>query len=659
MSYRLWHSRFADDPSILGRSLTLDGRPYTVVGVLPRDHRNIVGFGYSPDIYVPALRDDDMVQFYARMPAGMNIPMARARLQRVFEELDRIRPAEGGWKRAQEIRVTGVSGAAILGYQQFGIIVAFFALALAVAGLVLLIACTNVASLLLARASSRAGELAIRLSLGAGRMRIVRHLLAESLLLSVLGAGAGFLITLASGRLLSTLVLPLPVPIQVVTKPDGRLLLYAVVMVVLSALLAGLMPAFRAVRTDVNTLLKRERVETGSVWGLRGVMVAGQLAVSVVLLATGFLFVHNLLRATSMNPGFDINQTVWTYMRLVPGKYSDPVHMRLVVDEALRRLRAVPGVSAAAIAKNVPLNGNTVVDTVVRMDTKSVRVNTDWNSVGPDYFRAIGIPLARGREFSPADEKATESAAIINETLGRQVFGESNPIGHVLTFGPVMKLRIIGVARDSKYFTLGESRRAALYDAYFARNTAIHPGPNAQVNLHFIVHTAGSPSAYVKPIQEALGQLDPSAAIETKPMIQSLGLALLPSQAGAALLGAMGVLGLILAVIGLYGGLLYTVSRRTREIGIRVALGATRTGVVLAVCRDSLVLVGTGLLIGLALAIFAARPLAMFLIPELGSFDPASLAAVSIVFLGIALLATLVPALRALRVDPMTALRYE
>ncbi|HTA45368.1 MAG TPA: ABC transporter permease [Bryobacteraceae bacterium] len=660
LSYRLWRTRFGEDHSILGRRLMLDGKTYTVVGVLPADHRSIVGFGFSPDIYVPAFRDDDMVQFYARMPSGMTVPMARARLQRIFQELDHIHPKDGGWKRTQGIRVTGVTGAAVLGMEQVGTMVAFFGLVLAVAGLLLLIACTNVASLLLARASSRAGELAVRLSLGASRARIVRHLLAESLVLSALGAVAGFLITVACGRLLSNLTLPLPVPIQVVARPDGRLLLYASLMVILSTLIAGLMPAFKAVRTDVNTVLKREQGRTGGVWGLRGAMVTGQLAVSVVLLATGFLFIHNLVRATSMNPGFDIDHTIWTYMRVVPERYTDPVRQRLVIDGALRRLRSLPGVSAAAITKVVPLNTDTHIGTDVRTDltSQTMHINAEWNAVGPDYFRAIGIPLLRGREFSPADEKGTETAAIINETFARQVFGESNPVGHAMMFGPT-KFRVIGVAKDSKYFTLGETQRLALYNPYFAPDTRFYFGPNFQVNLHFIIRTSGSPAGSVKPIQDALRQLDSSAAIETKPMIQSLGLALLPSQAGAALLGAMGMLGLILAAIGLYGGLLYTVSRRTREIGIRVALGATPGSVLRVVCQHSLTLVGTGLLIGLALATLATRPLAMFLVPGLSSSDPISFVAVSAVFGAVALLATLTPAFRALRVDPMTALRYE
>lgn len=651
LSNRLWRTRFAADPTIPGRRLVLDGKGYTVAGVLPADHRNVMGFGFSPDIYVP-LAADDTIQIYARMPTGMTVVSARVSLQRLLQELDRISPMKGSWKRTNGLRVTGVTGLEKLGFEQFTAIAMFFGVILTVAILVLLIACTNVASLLLARASSRSRELAIRVALGAGRMRIVRHLLAESLVLAGAGALAGFLITVICGRLLSRLTLPLPVPIQVVMRPDERLLVYAVLMAVLSAVISGLIPALRATRKDVNNALKHEERQTGSGWGLRGAMVMAQAAVSVVLLVTGLLFIHNLLRATAMNPGFDIDHAIWTYMRLVPDRYKDPSRQKLLVDEALARLRALPGVAAAAIVLKVPLNDNAVVDTVVRTDlsTEGIHVNYEWNAAGPDYFRAIGIPIVRGREFRETDSNAGEIAVIVNQTFARIAFGNTNPIGHSMMFS-LGRVRVIGVVRDSRYFTLGESQRPALYDPYFA-----HDEP---VNLQFIVRTAGSPAGYVKPIQEILGGLDPTAAIETKPMMQSLGMALLPSQAGAAMFGAMGLLGLVLAAIGLYGGLLYAVSRRTREIGLRVALGETSRGVLGVVCRSTMALAGSGMLVGLALAVFATRPLAMFLVPGMSSMDPVSFAEVTAVFIAIALLATIVPAVRALQLDPMTALRYD
>jgi putative ABC transport system permease protein len=656
LSYRVWRATFAADPEILGRKLILEGRVYTVAGVLPADHRSVVGYGIAPDIYIPVANPDDSVQFYARMPMGMTRPMARARLLSLFEQLDRIHPKEG-WQRARQARVTGVTGLDLLRQMLPDAVVAFFAMLLIVAGLVTLIACTNVASLLLARASSRSQELAIRLSLGASRRRIVRHLLAESLLLSALGAVAGLAIDIACAKGINSLALPVPLPVHLVVSPDWRLLWYSLGMVLVSALVCGLLPALKAVRKDVNSVLKQEERQTAGGWNLRSVLVAGQLAVSIVLLTTGFLFVHNLLRATSMNPGFDVRHTIWAYMRLVPDHYNDPDQAKqtAVVRSALERLRALPGVESAAITQRVPLNDNCVIGTRLRADVSATPIPLQYecNNVGPDYFRTIGIPVLEGHEFTAADRKGEQPVAIVNETFARTVFGKTDPVGHTIAtdFKNDKAKRIVGVVKDSKYFTLGEKQRLAVYEPYFANGEPI--------NLHFLIRTAGSPAAWVKPINDALGIVDPTAAIETKPMNRALGLALLPSQAGAITLGAMGVLGLMLAAIGLYGVLLFSVSRRTREIGLRVALGATPSDVLRIVGRQSLVLVGSGMLAGLALAFLVMQPLALFLVPGLSTLDPTTLAAVMSVLAATAVLATLAPAVRALRIDPMMALRHE
>ena len=651
LSDRLWRSRFAADRAVLGRKMILDGRLSTVVGVLPAGYRTIVGFGFSPDIYVSTVHEDDLVQFYARLPHGTNISSVRTRLTQVFQELDHAYPKDG-WNRADDVRITGVTGVDVLAKQGIGPILAFFGMLVVVVGLVLLIACTNVASLLLARAASRSQELAIRLSLGAGRMRIVRHLLAESLLLATLGATVGLLIDIVCGSLVGSLRLPLPVPIQLVLTPDWRLLAFCVLVAILSALIAGLLPALQAVRKDVNVALQNGQRQTERPWGLRGVLVIGQLAVSVVLLATGFLFLHNLQLATNMNPGFDTKHTIWAYMRLVPGSYKDPAKQTALVQEALARLRAMPGVEAASITRFVPLNDNCTMETDVSTDisTTPTPLTFECIDVGPDYFRAIGIPLLRGREFSAYDRKGAQPVAIVNETFARTMFGAKDPIGRTVTSSNKTAV-VVGLVKDSKYFTLGESQRRAMYEPYFARDQP--------VKLNFIVRAAGVPAGFVKPVTDLLGRLDSSASIESQPMIQSLGLALLPSQAGAAMLGTMGVLSLALAAIGLYGAILYSVTRRIREIGLRVALGATPGKILFLVCRHSFVLSGAGMFIGLALAFLATRPLAMFLVPGLQAADPAAFVSVAGVLGGVVLLATLAPAIKALRVDPMTALRYE
>jgi predicted permease len=656
LSYRVWRTAFAEDPAILGRKLILDGGVYTVAGVLPANHRSVAGFSLSPDIYLPAAHDEDRVQFYARMPKGMTIPIARARLQNVFQELDRIHPKDG-WKRTNQVRVTGVTGIDVLNQGLPGPVTAFFAMLMVVVGLVLLIACTNVAGLLLARASNRSHELAVRLSLGASRRRIIRHLLAESLLLSMLGAVSGLVINVACAKLINRVTLPVPIPFHFVVLPDWRLLWYSLCVVLVSAILCGLLPALKAVNRDVNQALKQEERQTARTWNLRSVLVTGQLAVSIVLLTAGFLFVHNLLRATSMDPGFDVQHTIWTYMRLVPDKYDDRDQTRQMslVGSALEQLRALPGVESAAITQRVPLNDNCVIGTRLRTDISStlLPVQYECNNVGPDYFRTIGIPIMRGREFTSMDRKGSQPVAIVNEAFARAVFGKVDPVGRTIVtdFTGDKGRLIVGVAKNSRYFTLGEKQRLAVYGPYAAWDEP--------VNLHFLIRTNRSPAAYVKPINEVLSRLDSTAAIETKPMSQALGMALLPSQAGAVMLGAAGILGLTLAAVGLYGVLLYSVSRRTREIGLRVALGATPSDVLRMVGGHSLALTGSGMLAGLALAFFAVQPLALFLVPGLSTLDSTAFLAVIVVLGAVALLATLAPATQALRVDPMRALKYE
>jgi predicted permease len=652
LSERVWRGTFGGDPAIIGRKLILDGRVYSIAGVIPANHRSIAGFGLSPDVYLPAMRDDDSVQLYARMPKDMTIPIARGHLLSLLKQLDRIAP-KNGWKRTKPLVVTGVTGFDVLNQEIPGQVSAFFGMLMIVVGLVLLIACTNVASLLLARAASRSQELAIRLSLGASRKRIVRHLLAESLLLSILGSGIGLAIDLGCAKGINRLNLPVPVPMHPVISPDWRLLWYSLCVVIISTLLSGLLPALKAVRKDVNVALKQEERQTVRSWNLRSVLVAGQLAVSIVLLATGFLFLHNLLRATSMNPGFNVGHTIWAYMRLTPDKYNDPDQTKQmsVVRLALERLRVLPGVESAAITRRVPLNDNCDIGTRFRTDMSPAEIWVQYqcNDVGPDYFRTIGIPILRGREFTATDRKGSQPVAIVNESFARALFGHVDPVGH--TIRTDKSRLIVGVAKDSKYFTLSETQRLAVYQPYFAYEEPI--------NLHFLIRTAGSPAGYVKPITDTLGRFDSTAAIETKPMSRALGLALLPSQAAAATLGTMGVLGLMLAAIGLYGVLLYSVSRRMREIGLRMALGATQSDVLRLIGKQSLVLVGSGVITGLALAFFAMQPLALFLVPGLSTLDSTVFVAVIGVLGAVALLATLTPAIRALCVDPMIALRYE
>jgi predicted permease len=581
----------------------------------------------------------------------MTRKIAFDRLKAACKELDKVYPRSNNSSWTNQIIVAPVAGLDRLHELGLAFIGYFFAMLMIVVGLVLLIACANVSSLLLARASSRRNELAIRLAIGAARGRIVRQLLAESLLLALLGTVTGLLLNIWLTGVMSRVQIPAPAPIQLLIEPDWRLLLYSSGLAIATALVAGLMPALKATRGGLSAALKLDQRQVGNQrWTLRNALVVGQLAISVVLLATGFLFLRNMTKATTLSPGFDADHSLWAYTRLVPEKYSTPEKTRAFITSALDQLRSLPGVEAASIARAVPLNDHVTMGTEFRNDLndRPVPVDFNFNWVAPDYFKTMGIRVLGGREFLSSDRNGAPRVAIINENLGRRLFGNTNPVGHVIRWdGPVT---IVGVAGNSKYFTIGEERPLALYVPYFQEGSI--------VNLHFLIRAAYPPGV-LKDVNRALGRLDSSAAIEVKLMRDALGFAFLPSRVGAALLGTMGMLGLALASIGLYGVLAYAVSRRIREIGLRMALGADSRAIVRMVIAQSLSLVATGVGIGLGLAVFAIKPLAMFLVPELSTTDPATFLAVVAVLVAVALTATLGPALRAVSVDPVIALRYE
>jgi predicted permease len=653
LSYSLWQRRFNADPNVIGRKMILDGRVYNIAGVLPRDNRTLIGFGFSPDLYLPVSNESTNVALYARLPMGMTQVIAHARLEATCRQLDGPHPAaRHQW--ARDISVTAVSGLQrIHADSNFASIAAFFAMLLIIVGLVLLIACANVASLLLARASGREHEIAIRLSIGAGRARLIRQLLAESLLLAICGTGAGLALNFVLTNLLSRIRMTVPVPLQYHIRPDGRLMAYSVALAIMSCLAAGLMPAIKSTRAGISTALKAEERQVSGRWTLRNVLVIGQLAVSIVLLCAGLLFVRNLVQASTSSPGFDTEHTVWASMRLVPESYASPQRTLALASAALEGLRALPGVDSVAIVRNVPLNSNMTMGLPVRTDLapEPIPVTFRYNSVGPGYFHVMQIPILRGREFLPSDHRNAQHVAILNENMARRLFGRLDPIGHTITWQGEPEL-IVGIAKNSKYFTLGEKNMSAYYVPYEQGNVP-------HDNLDFVIRAAGRTDLLVAPADAVLGRIDSTAAIETKPMSQALVFALLPSRVGAAILGSVGLLGLALAAIGLYGVLLYSVSRRIREIGLRMALGATPRNVLLLVLRQSAALAASGIVIGLALAIFAVRPLAMFLIPEVHPTAPSTFAVVGAVLLAVALAATISPALRALRVDPIKALHYE
>ena len=660
--------RMGGESAPIGRAMIIDGESYTIVGVLPRDHRMLAGWSFSPDLYLSktlAEYQDGMdFMVYARLPRGMSRQAAYARLAAVSREMDRVFPnPRHPWVRG--LRLSSVSGFEQLAGAGVPVmpVIAFFAMLVMVTGLVLLIACANVSSLLLARAFSRSHEIAIRMSIGGGRGRIVRQLLAESLLLAVCGTGAGLALNLALTHLVSGFRIPTPLPIEFLIQPDWRLAAYSTAIVFVVTLAAGLAPALKGTRHALSgTLQQSEHLAGERRMGLRGVLVAAQIAVSVLLLSGGWVFLRSLLDASSVRPGFDAEHTVMAQWMAAPGAYSNERFQALLAD-ATARLRAMPGVEAVSLATTVPLNPFMALSRTsgeIRADSGGRAIHAQYisNSVGPDYFRALDIPIVRGRPFLATDRAGTSAVAILNENLARLLFGAIDPVGHTIRLAANRDATVVGVARNSKYVTLGEEGVLAMYQPFAQRGVSPSDGVVGRT-AHMFLRVHGDPGPFLSKIEKTLSEPNPDNAVEVHPMREAADWALLPSRVGAGVFGATALLGLAIAAIGLYGLLLQTVSRRIPEIGLRLALGATPGCILRMVAADSARLVGAGAAIGLTLAVVAMRPLARFLVPGVHATDPWNFVAVCCGLGLVAALATIAPAARALRVEPAVALRHE
>jgi predicted permease len=525
----------------------------------------------------------------------------------------------------------------------------FFAALLIIVGLVLLIACVNVAGLLLARSSSRRQEIAIRLALGASRGRLFQQLLAESLVLSLVGTLLGFLFALGVARLLTSVPLPIPLPIQLHIEPDWRIITYACALAVITTIASGLTPAWQSVKDSLTSDLHRERR-----LHLRRGLVAAQIAVSFVVLATGALFLQNLSRSTAISVGFDVRKTVRAEVHLPPAAYSEKRRVSLYSDVALQQLQALPGVEAAAAARVIPFTDSVRFGMELTFTDNQEKRRTlfHWNAVSPDFFRAMDIPLVAGRVFRASDRDVPK-VVVVNTAFVQQYLGKRQPIGATFLWDDSKTpYQIVGVVRGTKNVTIGEGDRPQLYQP-------LSQIDNDRKRLQFVVRSATPPAAQVAAVRDALRRVEPAAGLEVSTLFSSIGLAFLPSQVGAVLMGSVGLLGLLLAAIGLYGVIAYSVARRTREIGIRIAVGASAREISRMVLLDAAKLLTVGSVAGLAIALLVTRPLSMFLVAGLSPSDPASFVSVMFLLAATGLLAALGPVRRAISTDPIRSLRYE
>jgi predicted permease len=648
LSHRFWtrhfSARFAGGPAdTVGQTMNLNGQPYTIVGVLPPRHRTPVGFGVSPDVYVRPFAPDTMLAMYARLKPGMTIAQTRAAAAGTALAID----PPPGTRDAVALRITALGGIDRLkGHGPAFAAAVFFLAMLAMLTLVVLIACVNVAGLLLARASARRRELATRLALGATRGRLVQQLLVESLVLSMAGGAAGFGLSYVLASALASVELPLPLPVELSIDPDWRVAAYVAALTIGCTLACGLLPALQSSRESLASGLRRERKLY-----LRRTLLVAQIVTAVVVLMTACLFVRNLAQASALSPGFDVRHTVRASVSLPPATYADPAAIRDYMSRGVAALEALPGVVHAAGLLVLPFNDETTHGHDVTWPTgERVHVAYAWNAVTADYFDAMDIRIREGRSFDATDVGDVR-AVVVNTAFVDQYVPKRQAIGTTFRSGDAL-YRIVGVVDVTKTISIGENDRPQLYE--------FHPQTNsARRNFTFVVRTTGAPGQAVPPVHAALRRLDTAAGLEVSPLESSIGLAFLPSRVGGLLMSSAGLLALALVAIGLFGTMAYSVSRRTREFGLRLAIGATRTDLLRLVVGDAARLLAIGLAIGAVLTLFVTRPLAMFLVTGLGTTDPISFSIALGTLATVGLAAAWIPARRAAATDPMTSLRAE
>jgi predicted permease len=678
MSYGLWRRRFGLDPGLIGRTIQLNAHSFTVIGIAPANFSS-TEIGFSPDVRIPLAmqaqltpgwdalnrRDRVWLGILARLKPDVGIHEAQAAADVLYQQILQAESQsyppdltgqmrrEGFFER-RLVLSEGSRGLSRLRNQLRHPLLVM----MAAVGMVLLIACANLATLLLARAAGRQKEIAVRLALGASRSRLVRQLLTESLLLSLIGGGLGLLLSLWASQFLSRFLPQAPMPIRLDLHPDARMVGFTLVVSTLTAVLFGLAPALQATRPDLTPVLKEESGALGRRahrLALGKILVVAQVALSILLLVGAGLFVRTLWKLKALDPGFTRDRIVLLSLDPSLNGYGEN-ETRQFYQRLVERLESLPGIRSASLARVSPLTGGGMRRTTSIKGYQPVAnedMNMNLNFVGPRYFETMGIPLLQGREFSPRDSQAAPRVAVINETMARRFWPNESPLGKRIGFGAPSPLdvEVIAVARDGKYRTLRDQGLSTVYLSYLQEPRAF------EMSLHLRI--TGNPDGMVASVRHAVAELDKNLPIfNVRTLAEQVEASLVPERMLSVLSSFFGLLALLLAGIGLYGVMAYRVARRTREIGIRMALGAKRGSVLTLVLRESLLLVLIGLALGLGAALWATRVISSMLY-DISATDPVTLLSVSLMMTAVAILASFLPALRATQVDPVTALRYE
>jgi putative ABC transport system permease protein len=662
LSYNLWQRRFNADPNIVGRQIRLSSRSAIVLGVLPQGFKFPVDEGrmdylqpLAPNIgeYL-GKRSAYFLRVVGRLKPGVTIKQAETEMRAIGERLEQQYPDEG-------FRL----GATLIPLHEdiVGSVRPALLLLLGAVGFVLLIACANVANLLLARAASRHKEVAIRTALGAGRLRIVRQLLTESLLLSVLGGGLGLLLAMWGVDLLVAST-PVDIPRLKEVGLDARVLSFTLLISVLTGIVFGLVPAMQSSKVDLNESLKEGG--RGSTEGImrnrvRSLLVISEVALSLVLLVGAGLLIRSFMRLREVDPGFKTKNVLTTSLSPSKAKYPDVEQQKNFYREVLQHLVSLPGVDSVGLVDPLPLSGNasSVTFSIEGQPVVAGKLlSSNRRIISPDYFRTMSIPLLKGRAFNERDALGSTPVVVINETFARRFFAGEEAIGKRIVLGADPRdnpnpppHEIVGIVGDVHHQGLETEAGPEYYVSY--QQT---PPRHAVLVIRTLTD---NPSSMIASLRSAIKQVDQEqyvAAIE--PMDQLLAESLARRRFNMMLLAVFAGVALLLAAVGIYGVMSYSVTQRTHEIGIRIALGAQARDVLKMVVRQGMTLVLVGVLIGVVAA-FSLTRIMRSLLFGVSPTDVVTFAGVSIVLAGVALLACLIPARRATRVDPMVALRYE
>ncbi|TDI46701.1 MAG: ABC transporter permease [Acidobacteria bacterium] len=667
LGHGYWQNAYGGDPGVVGQSLRIGGLAYTIVGVAPEAYsghfRGVVPSVFAPRMMVGQLmpgatdelqaRGNHSVFVKARKRPGVSLVQAETAASAVAARL-RDDDVENWDSQASFLFVPTTD--VILFPPADTFIKATAWILTGVVGLVLLLACINLASFLLARALDRKKEIALRLALGATRRHLIGQLLTETTMLALLGGTAGIAVSVGLLRILVSADLPLPLPITLDLSPDLTVLGFSLAVSVLAGLFLGLAPALQSTNLDMSATIKDESAGVGrsGVFTLRNILVVAQVATSLVLLVGAGLFLRSLQRVQTVDPGFGRDPAAILTLIVPSTRYSED-EGRLFTQRMLTRFRELPGVEAVGVTGNLHLNMMNTQNMLINVDgveppPERESHMVDRTTVGPGFFDAVGVRILRGRNFNEGDLADSPQSAIVNQALADKFFVGRDALGGILRRPDSEDLLIVGIASNAKIRSLGEAPRAFVYRPYSQVYTAF---------VTVVAKTRNDPQKTALDLMAAARELDSELMIwEAKTMDRHLGIVLLPARLSAVLFSAFAVVALALASIGLYGIVSFSVSQRTREIGIRMSLGANSGNVVRILMSSGLKLVAVGGVIGIVAAILIAPLLGSILFGVQGR-DIAAFTAMPLILFAVAALAAFVPALRASRIDPVRALHTE